>query len=143
MTKTPRGIANNNPGNIDATPIEWQGEVPQHLNTDSRFEQFETAKAGIRALAKNLQGYQRRGLRTVAEMISTWAPPHENNTKAYIDYVCGAAGVTPNQVVDVTQFAIAYPMTVAIIRMENGVQPYSADLIYDALRAAGVKGVPA
>lgn len=42
MKQLPRGLRNNNPGNIrysDAT--DWQGEVPASKKQDNAFEEFE------------------------------------------------------------------------------------------------------
>ena len=48
--KTPRGIRNNNPGNIECGS-PWQGLRPQNERTDNRFAQFADQVFGIRALA--------------------------------------------------------------------------------------------
>lgn len=83
----PRGVRNNNPGNIDRTNTIWLGEdrSAAALASEKRFCVFETPQASFRALAKTLLTYQRKhGLRTVRDMISRWAPSVENNTEAYI-----------------------------------------------------------
>jgi hypothetical protein len=41
---------------------------------------------------RQLQLYARRGL-TLQQMIETLAPPTENNTQQYIDFVCGQMGL--------------------------------------------------
>jgi hypothetical protein len=51
---TPRGIANNNPGNIVKTSTVWKGE--KLISSDPVFEQFETIELGYRALIKLLIG---------------------------------------------------------------------------------------
>ncbi len=121
----PRGIRNNNPGNI-RTGDKWQGLTGVD---DAGFCIFDTPEHGIRALAKVLIAYQvKHGLRTISDMICRWAPPVENDTPAYIMSVCQAVGasavgpyiLTPGRLRD---------LTAAIIKHENGEQPYSIDVI--------------
>jgi hypothetical protein len=70
----PRGLYNNNPGNIRKSPTKWLGEVD---GTDDAFETFQSPELGIRAIVRILLTYQRRhGLDTIEEMIGRWAPPH-------------------------------------------------------------------
>lgn len=115
-----RGIRNNNPGNI-RHGSDWQGmSVSQ---TDNAFVQFENPVWGIRALNRVLRTYETRyGLNTVAKIISRWAPSNENDTTSYIESVSKALDVQPNQVIDVQ--ARAVELSAAIIKHENGLQPY-------------------
>ena len=83
--KTPRGIRNNNPLNIRRGQ-SWRGLRPKQ--TDSEFCQFITMAWGIRAACRILRTYRRRGWVTVTQIIEHWAPQTENNTTAYIKYVC-------------------------------------------------------
>ena len=53
----PRGIRNNNPGNIECGS-PWQGLRTQKERTDNRFAQFTDPVFGIRALACVLITYQ-------------------------------------------------------------------------------------
>jgi hypothetical protein len=86
----------NNPLNIRISANAWQGKV-KTVETVG-FEQFTTLEYGVRAAMKNMLTYLSRGVDTVAEIISTWAPPSDNNpTLAYIDYVCKKTGFTPTQ----------------------------------------------
>ena len=39
--------------------------------------------------------YRRRGVLTVSQIINTFAPPKENNTDVYIDFVCSRLSVFP------------------------------------------------
>lgn len=51
-------------------------------------------KYGIRAGVKNLQTYYNRdGLKSVSKIINKWAPPLENHTDNYINYVATRMGV--------------------------------------------------
>ena len=121
---TPRGIRNNNPGNIRHSTTTWQGQAAQQ--TDPSFVQFDTPEAGIRAISHILASYANRGITTVQDIINTWAPPSENDTQAYIDAVTGQMGVAPNEQVTATNKA---DLIAAIIQHENGQQPYNIDQI--------------
>ena len=67
----PRGIRNNNPGNIrnsDAT--DWKGEIPAGAKKDNSFEEFKDMPHGYRALIRLLQNYRRKhGCQTIADFI--------------------------------------------------------------------------
>ena len=83
----PRGLRNNNPGNIRRSKDNWQGLAPEQ--TDPQFFQFTAPEWGYRALIKTLQTYRKKhNLQTIAEMIGRWAPTNENNTSGYISRVC-------------------------------------------------------
>lgn len=134
----PRGIRNNNPGNLRRTKDPWQGLAAQQ--NDGEFFQFESAVYGLRAVARTLITYQdRHGLKTVRQLIERWAPPVENQTKAYVDFVAKAVGVAPDAGVDVHHYEVLRPLVVAIVRFENGMQPYSDAQIDKALALAGVE----
>lgn len=82
---TPRGIRNNNPGNI-RWGSDWKGLKKDGKQQDPSFCVFETPEYGIRALAKLLQNYQLLyGLNTPRKIINRYAPPTENETVSYID----------------------------------------------------------
>ncbi|QHJ76725.1 MAG: hypothetical protein [Bacteriophage sp.] len=133
----PRGIRNNNPGNI-RWGDDWRGLVPYAQRTDKSFCQFTAPEYGIRAMIIILRNYQRkRGLKTVADIINRWAPPVENNTLAYINSVAKSVGVKPDQAIDVMDSRVMIPLLEAIITHENGVQPYGFDVFVKAIDLAG------
>jgi hypothetical protein len=134
----PRGIRNHNPGNLRRSADPWQGLAAEQ--TDSEFFQFASAKWGIRALARTLIAYQDRvGLKTIKQMIGRWAPPNENDTGAYVRAVAASVGVGENDEIDVHDYTILRPFTLAIIRHENGQQPYTDAEIDAGLVLAGVE----
>ncbi|MDT0140837.1 structural protein P5 [Acidovorax sp. PRC11] len=136
MTTTPRGIRNNNPGNIDRTSERWQGMAADQSG-DPRFVVFSAPVWGLRALAKVLLSYQRKyGLNTPAKIIGRWAPPSENDTGAYARQVARALGVGVDDVVDLQDPCTLSKIVPAIVQHENGQQPYPADLIDQAVRLA-------
>lgn len=123
----PRGVRNNNPGNIERSARVWDGEV---AGNDPRFATFETPEAGIRALAKNLIAYNdKHGLNTVEGIINRWAPPGENKTSSYAQAVAKELGVKPGDVLNVRDPETLTRLTSAIIRHENGAQPYPAETL--------------
>lgn len=124
-TLIPRGIRNNNPGNIDRTGVRWQG-MADDQSTDSRFIVFTAPEWGIRAIARVLATYRARGLMTIQQVISTWAPPKENNTAAYIAAVSRAVNYPATAPLSAAQIP---GLIAAIIQHENGQQPYSAEQI--------------
>ncbi len=129
-----RGIRNNNPGNLILTNINWQGKVPRASNTDGKFEQFTSPLMGIRAMYLDIRGDVRRGADTLRKLITRYAPPSENNTAAYIATVAKAIGKGADQTLTAADFPA---LLAAIIKHENGINPYPADLIRQAIAAAG------
>lgn len=137
----PRGVRNNNPGNLEASSSNpWIGQT----GSDGRFAKFETPEHGIRALGRNLISYQRQGIDTVGEIINRWAPPSDNNdTAAYIKAVCAQLGVTANQPLDASNPDTLQVLCAAIIKHENGTQPYSHDQLSTGVSAAlGLSQLP-
>lgn len=129
MNQRPRGIRNNNPGNI-RHGANWHGLNPDGRKIDPAFCVFTTSVAGIRALAKVLINYKRiHGLNTVRQIISRYAPPNENQTTAYIQSVAKQLGVYPDTIIDIEERGVLTVFIKAVIRMENGIQPYSDEII--------------
>ena len=143
MTKAiTRGLRNFNPGNIDRDGTPWQG-MAEDQSSDPRFIVFKSAPFGIRALARVLITYQdKHGLSTVRKIINRWAPPVENNTEAYVQSVAAALGVAANDIINVHDFDVMKPLVKAIIKHENGVQPYPDSVINYGLSLAGVTAAP-
>lgn len=135
----PRGIRNNNPGNIERTGERWLGMAADQSG-DPRFVVFEAPEWGIRAICRIIRTYvQRHGKKTLREIVSTWAPPTENHTGAYIGFVAARAGLDPaRDAVDPLRHAHMRPIVEAIISMENGRQPYPPAVIDEGLRRAGI-----
>ncbi|MEN4919452.1 LPD38 domain-containing protein [Achromobacter spanius] len=138
-SNAPRGIRNNNPGNIQKG-VGFAGEVE---GNDPRFAIFATPEDGIRATARNLLTYQRQhGLDTVQDIVNRWAPPSENDTGAYVQQVARALGVDAGERLDLSDPSTLARLTTAIIRHENGMQPYTAEELAEGVGAA-LAGAPA
>ena len=142
---TPRGIRLHNPGNIrHGDP--WQGLAPEQ--PDPEFCSFIAPEWGIRALARNLITYQdRHGLRTIRGIINRWAPPsglrpdgtrYSQETLAYAEHVSSLTGFHVDESLDIHQHSYCRPLVEAIIRHENGQQPYPARVINRGLELAGI-----
>lgn len=118
----PRGIRNNNAGNIRATGNwqEWQGAIGKD---EQGFIIFDTPENGLRAMARILRNYRDLyQINTVEGIINRWAPPVENDTGSYIEHVASAIGIDKNKPLE----TFDYPALMAVItRHENGQQPYS------------------
>lgn len=139
MANLPRGVRNNNPGNIDYNPRnQWQGQLGMEIGVPKpRFARFDSPENGIRALGKLIRTYQNKhGLKTVEQIIGRWAPNNENNTKAYAEAVAKALSVTPWANIDVNRVAMLRPLVEAIIRHENGGNPYLKGEIDEGVRRA-------
>lgn len=121
MAKTlPRGIRNNNPGNIERTRDRWLGAAADQ-SADPRFIVFDTAEAGIRALMRLLINYQERhGVKTLREAINRWAPPGENDSGAYVQHCARLTNLDPDEPIDFLDEYICTQVAKAIIRHENG-----------------------
>ena len=90
----PRGMRNNNPGNIEKSSSQWKGKVPPDKNTDDRFEQFTAYVWGVRAMIRLIRDTYMitNGLQTIEEIITKYAPGHENDTFSYIQAVSNQSG---------------------------------------------------
>lgn len=138
----PRGIRNNNPGNIDRNHIDWQG-MSADQSGDPRFVVFKAPVWGLRAMARILLAYQKRHqLKTIRGIIHRWAPPKENNTDAYVQAVAKKLNLGPDEFVDLSKdkARLAY-LIAAIVQHENGQQPYPLELIGEAVNLATKKEV--
>lgn len=138
----PRGIRNKNPGNI-RWGDEWRGLLVKGSRTDKDFCQFVDVKWGIRALVVILFNYRNKsgirgvggtGIDTIREIIIRWAPPNENDTDAYIAGVAKAVGVPDTAPINLHDIDLCRALVKAIIKHENGVQPYA-----DAQIDVGIK----
>lgn len=130
----PRGIRNNNPLNLREPPSggdQWVGE--RATDDDPAFEEFEHPKWGIRAAARVLASYQRRGVVTLRGIIETWAPRTENATGAYLAHVASRLRLDPDAPIGTDRWP---ELLAAMTLHENGVQPYPRALFHEGVRLA-------
>jgi hypothetical protein len=89
------------------------------------WQQFPTPEAGINGIVHQLDRYVSgattgKPLTTLNQIISTWAPPHENNTKLLIDRASQIMGVGPDQPLDWNNPDVKARLVEAMIRNEQG-----------------------
>lgn len=130
----PRGIRNNNPGNIKRSGgDQWKGladsdEMTPFQKREMTFCVFTEPRWGLRALARTLRNYQRlHNLRTTLQMVSRWAPGSDNNdTRGYAEAVASYLSIDMHDAIDFDgNTNLALQMMHAFIRQENTIQPYS------------------
>lgn len=117
---TPLGIKNNNPFNIRYNNINrWKGLV----GSNKGFCVFSDVEFGLRAgiylLRKYIDVYK---LNTVPKIISRFAPPNENDTCAYISYVCNFMDFPLHYKIDLScedDMFYFYRLCAAIVRYES------------------------
>lgn len=124
----PRGMRNNNPGNIRISSSNWKGKVPTSRNTDKAFEQFDYYVWGVRAMIVLLRNYiNRNNLNTIRKIMSKYAPPSENHTDTYAKWVANKAGIGIDQPITGTQQFLR-PLVKAMAHYENGQEAVDDDM---------------
>lgn len=119
----PRGIRNNNPLNI-RKGNNWVGE--RHPQTDRSFEEFKTIVFGLRAGFVLIRNYIRGGKTgavcydTVDKIVRRWAPPIENATEKYIQFVADNMGVSRYEKLDFRNRRQMVKLVSAMCYMECG-----------------------
>lgn len=121
QSNLPRGMRNNNPGNIRIGASEWQGKISIDKNTDGAFEQFVAYPWGVRAMIKLLKDtYMGKwGLVTIRDIINKYAPSSENDSVAYINTVSNKTGLSPDQTLSPDKTTIK-KLVQAMAKVENG-----------------------
>ncbi|ECI0840756.1 hypothetical protein [Salmonella enterica] len=123
-----RGFRNHNPGNLR--------EASNSTGKSGGFSTFATDEDGLSAMAKQLMLYGDRGNNTVNGIIHTYAPSSENNTRAYIDSVSESTGFGAQQRINLHDPETLKSIMAAMIKHENGAQPYSQDTLKSAIQTA-------
>lgn len=128
----PRGIRNNNPLNIKWSSVNnWLGQTGKD---SGGFSIFDKPENGIRAAARILDNYAKRGITTLGDIVKTWAPAEDkNNVEAYTEHV--ERGVGKSRGVRITR-ADYLPLLRVMIKHENGKQPYTDAQIIAGINAA-------
>lgn len=126
--KIPRGLRNNNPGNIRINSDLFQGEI--RPSKDKSFKQFNTMAYGYRAIFKILSNYYRNyKLDTIRKMIGRWAPPKENHTEKYIQFVSDYAGIPADDPININDREQMIRIVAGMSRFENGREADMSDVI--------------
>lgn len=123
----PRGLRNNNPGNIRRNSDVFQGEV--NPSRDKDFKQFKSMAYGYRAVFKILSNYHRvYKLTTIRKMIIRWAPENENNTAAYVSLVSSYSGIGPDDLLNFDREQMIR-IVAGMSKVENGREANMYDVI--------------
>ena len=129
-----RGLRNNNPLNIRRSTDRWQGAAT--TQTDKEFVQFKSMAYGYRAAWRTLHTYykrlsDRKKHFTVENIIHRWAPPTENDTKAYIRTVLTLTSIGGKENLLPPPNASGYyklsRLLAAMTVMENGIRMSQVD----------------
>jgi hypothetical protein len=86
---------NNNPGNIESGPFT---RTHGAIGSDGRFAVFPNEATGMAAIVALLRSRYYSG-QSIAEVIKKYAPPNENDTRAYIARVQRQTGLPADTVV--------------------------------------------
>lgn len=114
----PRGIRNNNPGNLN---FANQSGATKEGGEGGRFAVFESMQHGIAALYKQIQIYFKKGINTLSSIVKTYAPASDNNNvDAYISALTKATGKGANEVLDSGDTATIARLMKGIVDHENG-----------------------
>ncbi|HBB0230308.1 TPA: hypothetical protein MC854_001975 [Escherichia coli] len=122
------GFRNNNPGNLRV--------AANATGKNGGFSTFANDADGRAAMARQLMLYGDRGNNTLDGIIHTYAPQSENNTRAYIDSVSKATGYGAKEQVNLHDPETLKTIMAAMIKHENGAQPYTENELSDSVRTA-------
>lgn len=123
----PRGIRNNNPGNILLTNQAWEGKIPNEQNTDGTFEQFKSYAYGVRAMIVLLKNYfQNLKLNTIEQIVYRWNQGNPN----YVKYVADRMGIPATQAISPNKATLKI-LVQSIADFENGIKTGQLEAITD------------
>lgn len=126
----PRGIRNNNAGNIKRTSEKWQGMSA--VQTDPVFINFDAPIWGIRAIAKVLRNYERKhNIDNVHDLVKRWSATDQS---AYSRNMARALGVGEREKIKISDNLTT--IINCIIKQENGYNPYDQNMIAQAITMA-------
>ena len=117
-TKGPRGIRNNNPGNLN---FAGQAGATKESGPNGRFAVFGSMTEGVAALYKQLQLYFKRGTNTIESIVKKYAPASDgNNVMAYINQLVKATGKGAGEMLNSADMPTIFNLMKGIINHENG-----------------------
>ncbi|CAI1223475.1 hypothetical protein [Serratia proteamaculans] len=115
---SPRGIRNNNPGNLNYV---GQSGASKEGGENGRFAVFGSMTDGIAALYKQIQLYFKRGTDTISEIVNKYAPASDNNNvMAYINSLVKSTGKGANESLSSADMSTIFNLLKGIISHENG-----------------------
>lgn len=97
------GARLNNPFNIRfSIRNNWLGQI----GNVNGFCKFSLPYYGVRAFGILYRTYIRTGRNTISRFLRSYAPSVENNTGAYIKFVCNYMGCDPNYKLSLRDFNV-------------------------------------
>ncbi|WP_277966728.1 hypothetical protein [Pantoea trifolii] len=118
LLNQPRGIRNNNPGNLN---FVGQAGATKEGGENGRFAVFSSMQDGIAALHRQLKLYFSRGVDTVEKIVNKYAPASDdNNVSAYIKQLVGATGKQADEKLDSGDQETVFKLIRGIVNHENG-----------------------
>lgn len=139
--KDPRGVRNNNPGNILYSPANaWQGQL---LPPDGEYARFGDLTSGVRAAMMILRVYIRSyGLNTVDKIAARWAPAPRNNPAAWAKNVSTGSGLARTTVINPNDLGHMAALMRGVITAEDGAtwKNYADGVLGAAFAAAVAAG---
>lgn len=131
MTTLTKGVRNKNPLNI-RKGARWVGLATEQNDPD--FAVFTDPKYGFRAATRILKTYSKKyGINTITGIITRWAPPAENDTESYINYVERKTGLNRHKVLSPERDYLV--LLSAMSKMETG-KDYNSRVISDGISLA-------
>ena len=118
-----KGLELNNPLNIRRTKERWLGENPEPRSTV--WQDFVAPEWCYREADHIIMRHYREGRNLVGDIVGAWAPPTENDTKAYVEGVCARMGQDPLRALKLPQQMemLLHAMTI----QEIGRYPWDTD----------------
>ena len=106
----------NNPLNIRQNNQGFLGEA----GDESGFVRFESPEYGLRAADRILNTYGRDyGINTLEALVNRFAPPSENDSGAYLDFVSSQTGIGAQDEIDLTDPQVRGVILPAMARIES------------------------
>ncbi|MCK5603823.1 structural protein [Candidatus Pacearchaeota archaeon] len=123
----------HNPGNI-CKGSNWVGMA--EIQPEGRFVKFKNSEFGYRAMGKLMLIYnEKHRLGSLTQIINRYAPPFENPTQNYIDFVAKETGFTTWSYINVHNEEVLFLLVKAMAKFEQGRRFHDSD---DTIRA-GIK----
>ena len=155
MKNVPDGILYHNPGNLRNFGEKWNGldivtteklRREAQREGDTGFYAFLTPADGIRAIVITLKTYSEKAraadgsaVDTIQELVERWAPASDNNpVESYVSFLCRETGARKHEEMDFYDYRTMRALVPAIIKFEQGCQPYSDAQIDKGLMMAGL-----
>lgn len=117
---------------------DWLGQTGQ----DSGFSSFTDVGFGYRAADKVLNSYGNQGISTVRDTISRFAPPNENDTDNYIDFITQRTGLNPDDQIDLSNQNTRATLLAAMAKMESNTDITPGELLTSIDMANSGRAVP-